>query len=232
MKPLCCSILFLSLLVLLRTSSHVRYQHGSNENKQVTALKHSANGRKTEPDERKPQDQQTEKGRGALRVWGSARPSLNDYIAFHGMFCSVPVAQRCIASFNGQVLLMPHDYGRNIESYEWRNILNLVSYYLFVLVTLTGLSTVLGQRTIHVAQEVDPPTPILETLSAFHNENLVMDEAIREYLKDKSEMTELWLQRRFEYQFGGWLPLSIMMLHVVSGTESDARLHLVEIYEA
>ena len=64
-------------------------------------------------------------------------------------------AQRCIESFNGRILFMPSSYSRDAATFpaaglrsRWEPSLSLTTYYLLVLASLTGLSTLLGQTDV------------------------------------------------------------------------------------
>ncbi len=91
-------------------------------------------------------------------------------------------AQRCIESFNGRILFMPSNYSRDASTFpaaglrsRWEPSLTLMTYYLLVLASLTGLSTLLGQTDVlgaaaqrrrAVRGAVLPPAPFLPPLPA------------------------------------------------------------------
>ena len=186
------------------------------------------------------------------------------------MLIGPSAAQQCIDSINGHVLFMPSTYRRTSEAFpsdsrlspwDCRRTLNLVTYYLLVLWSVTGLSTLLGvtrtvdarERTVLGGSEdikqaggehVEAFGP--EDLTGTSNQNLDVDPLVLRYLTKPLEgwprapASSLRLVRRFEYNFraAGW---EVIMLHFVSLNEAgkiiedaDGRqiLHLVEVYEA
>jgi hypothetical protein len=73
----------------------------------------------------------------------------------HRMLIAPGLAKRCIESFNGRVLFMPSSYSRDAATFpagglhsRWEPSLTLTTYYLLVVASLTGLSTLLGQTTV------------------------------------------------------------------------------------
>ena len=80
------------------------------------------------------------------------KPSIKDYTAFHGMLCGPVAAHRCIQSFQGGALLFAsqEDYDTSTgDLYEFDHNampmrLDLWSYYLLVLASLTGCCSALG----------------------------------------------------------------------------------------
>lgn len=80
------------------------------------------------------------------------KPSLKNYTAFHGMLCGPVEAHRCIQSFEGGVLLFAsqEEYDAStgdLYEFDHNDIpmrLNLWTYYLLVLGSLTGCCTALG----------------------------------------------------------------------------------------
>ena len=164
-----------------------------------------------------------------------ARPSvtIEDYRNFHGMLCRPITARRCIDSFTGTILFMPTHYSTNtICRYDCSNgMLNLFSYYLLVLVSFTGLST-LFQQTKFLAAEKVPAYPhqlnVDKKLVSKRNPKLFVDKNVLDYIMHQTDSSTLQLVRRFEYYFGGLVPLSVIMLHFVC---DKGFLHLVEVYE-
>ena len=96
-------------------------------------------------------------------VAAPSSPSLEEYTHFHGMLCKPSTAARCVESFNGTVLFMPHDYydptmtkreSSSLQPFDCtRPILSVVSYYLLVWMSLTGLSTLLRQTKFLVSRD-------------------------------------------------------------------------------
>jgi len=164
-------------------------------------------------------------------------------------------AQRCIDSFNGRILFMPSSYSRDTASFPavgrspWEPAtpgLNLVTYYLLVLFSLTGLSTVLGRTVVLDARDVpaDSSGEQLQCeLASAGKPSLVVEQIVLDYLvapgSNRVAAHGVRLLRRFEYNFK-MAGVNVVMLHFISvapdGTPSvDAAgrdiLHLVEVYE-
>lgn len=85
------------------------------------------------------------------------KASLDDYTAFHGMLCGPEAARRCIQTFEDGVALFAdqEDYDdaskkndkNRLADFDFNDLpvrLNLWSYYLLVLVSLTGFCSTLG----------------------------------------------------------------------------------------
>lgn len=146
------------------------------------------------------------------------------------MVCSPRVAQRCIESFTGHILFLPSHYdSTNLERYEygqskpksWR--VGVVCYYMLVLCSLTGLSTLLGMTQTLVAQEQLDPIDVSKSLAADFCEHLVVDTHVWRYLGGQ----ELALRRHFEFRFGNFC--AVVMYHVQDRT--NGKWHLVEVYQ-
>jgi hypothetical protein len=162
-------------------------------------------------------------------------PSVDDYIAFHGMFCSPFVARQCIDSFDGSAFFANKNYyesGCNLEfiDYSRRRFfrLKVFTYYLLVLVTFTGLCSLFGQTKLTAQRKEDEHFTIedeREVQSNFH-EDLQVPPHVIAYILKTSQTTELVLKQRFEYDFGTFF--SVIMLHFVC---SNGRKHLVEVYK-
>jgi hypothetical protein len=164
--------------------------------------------------------------------------SLNDYTNFHGMLCRPRTAKRCIDSFTGSILFMPVHYTTTtatttLENYDCGGgITNTLTYYLLVLVTFTGLSTLLQQTEIRTVQETET---LLEldnnnnhtVIRSHHDGRLKVDSSVLDYILRQHNSTNLKLTRRFDFYFGGLVPISVMMLHL---TCNQGLLHLVEVY--
>ena len=94
------------------------------------------------------------------------KPSLKEYVAFHGMLCRPKTAYRVIQSFQGGALLFASqkDYDdyvageSNLSDFDF-NIgpigLNIWTYYLLVLVSLTGFCSVVGSTKLIKAIEYE-----------------------------------------------------------------------------
>lgn len=189
----------------------------------------------------------------ALKLRGGA--SLTEYERFHGMLVGPGSAQRCIESFNGRILFMPSSYSRDADSFPakgrspWEpSTLNLFTYYLLVLFSLTGLSTLLGQTSVLDARALssDSDSDGLERqrqLCSAETPRLVVDQIALDYLVAPGSSRPLahavQLKRRFEYNFK-LAGVRVVMLHFISlgpdGTPvfdaaGNEILHLVEVYE-
>jgi len=157
-------------------------------------------------------------------------PSLEDFRNFHGMLCGPITARRCIQAFaNSTVLFMPHDYESvpSLQIYDSsRPAMNLVSYYGLVLISFTGLWTLLGRTKFLVGREENRKA-ISTPLAAETNPDLVVHPRVVDYLQNMNpRSTEFALERRFEYDFTGLL--SVVMLHISC---NQGKLHLVEVYK-
>ena len=138
---------------------------------------------------------------------------------FHGMLCNPMSANRCIKAFNGTILFMPSNYKeKGIANYHTTN-LNLVTYYLLVLWSLTGLSTLLRM------------TDFIETKEDLKN-GLVSPEITKDivtYINQESGSERLTVIRRYAFYFR-LCGVRVKMFHLQSSDKAD-KLHLVEIYE-
>jgi hypothetical protein len=162
------------------------------------------------------------------------RPSvatLDDYTNFHGMLCRPRTAQRCIDSFTGTVLFIPeHCETSAISRYDCSKMLTLWSYYALVLVSLTGLSTLFKQTKFLVAQQVPPEQEQAnadQLVSQHCHPPLSVTQNVLDYVLQQTDSSSLQLTRRFEYHFGGLVPVSVIMLHLSC---DKGLLHLVEVY--
>jgi hypothetical protein len=157
--------------------------------------------------------------------------SLDDYTNFHGMLCRPRTAKRCIDSFTGSILFMPDHYttSKTLENYDCgRGITNTLTYYLLVLITFTGLSTLLQQTEIRMAEEtllkLDSDNTVI---CSPHDGRLKVDSSVLDYVLRQHNSTNLKLTRRFHFYFGGLVPISVIMLHLEC---NQGLLHLVEVY--
>jgi hypothetical protein len=169
---------------------------------------------------------------GAFAAPAGHSASLDDYINFHGMKCHPQTAQRCITSFTGTVLFMPEHYSQStIARYDCSGgILNLWSYYLLVIFSFTGLSTMCKQTKFLVAENVPVKEQAfaVEDLVSMHNPQLKVDQNVMNYVMKQTSSSSLKLVRKFEYHFGSILPVSVIMFHFRC---NNGLLHLVEVYQ-
>ena len=160
-------------------------------------------------------------------------------------------ARRCIESFNGRILFIPSNYSLKSTSFPSSGRsqfeptrLNLFWYYLLVVASLTGFSTLAGQTTVLDARVVDERAQdeeLQQSLVSANTPSLAVDKIALQYLIANSSppAASVRLKRRFEYNFK-LAGVRVQMLHFVSllsdGTmarDSGGReiLHLVEVYE-
>lgn len=172
-------------------------------------------------------------------------PSLEDYKAFHGMVCGITASRRCIASFDGCCLFAnrsDYENSKDLATFDYLRTptgLNLFTYYLLVVISFTGLSTLLGYTELLLAQVEDNETfskgdgKVVKSKS--YGDLEIPAKAI-DYLIDRSQelskdslsgnkLPQVQLTRRFEFNFGNWL--SVVMCHFVC---SNGRKYLVEVY--
>lgn len=160
--------------------------------------------------------------------------TLADFTHFHGMLSRPTTAQRCIDAFSGTIVLLPNDYhGKaNLPEYDYSGAtLNLFSYYGLVLFSLTGLWTLLGWTRFLVARhegniKIDREA-LAKPLAAESIPDLVVHRELLDYVCDQNPgTTELYLERRFEFDFSGLLTVVMLHLHCNKG-----KRHLIEVYE-
>jgi hypothetical protein len=158
--------------------------------------------------------------------------SLQDYVNFHGMLCHPKTTQRCIQSFDGSIVFAPTGYSEStLPMFEYTGDgssllrLNIFTYYLLVLTSLTGLATLCRQTRFLAADEKEETLSRKEPfVSSFHPE-LRVEPFVWKYINPSEE--KMILKRRFEYEFKGFVPIKVIMLHILC----QDRLHLVEVYQ-
>jgi hypothetical protein len=132
--------------------------------------------------------------------------------------CSPAASMRCIKSFD-KVLFMPYYYKKvGIAYFDCTKILNLLTYYLLVWASFTGLSTLLGLTKTMCTKE---------NMEKGLDESEIVDitEDILSYL-NYSSSKDCKVVRKFEYKFR--IPLiHVKMYHIIG---NDNKLHLVEIF--
>lgn len=177
----------------------------------------------------------------------------SDYDKFHRMVASPAIARSCINSFcdsEGCILFMPsHATIQDYPIYDASKILNLASYYALVVVSLTGLSTLLnctktvaikdfvenGGEQIYPKASIDSKNKVRieEMICSISNPELKLGDDILIYLQkdvhSKGNEELLYLLRSFEYKFGLLGGLDVIMFHVASNDKK--KLHLVEVYK-
>ena len=179
-----------------------------------------------------------------------SEPSFEEYTKFHSMLCEPGTSQRCIDSFTGcAVFASQREYETvgNLETVDYNCTpirLSLFTYYWLVLVSFTGLSTLLGATHVMLVRDEsitfsanniadkasDPEHNILFTSKS--HPNLSLPPKIIGYIRERSRVLTgglpdtVTLTRRFEIDFSGFL--SVMMCHFVC---SHGRKHLIEVYQ-
>lgn len=158
--------------------------------------------------------------------------SLTDYANFHGMLCAPSTAARCIESFaSGRILFMPSTYTpKTVPTFDCsaEGVLTSLSYYMLVLLSLTGLSTLLHLTEFTDAREfsLEDAKDAQASMTSKHNPLLRVEPHVLEYCKQKSNANSMILKRRFEYKFK-LVGLEVIMLHFLCDNQ---KLHLVEVY--
>lgn len=178
-----------------------------------------------------------------------SEPSIEDYTKFHSMLCEPGISQRCIDSFTGcAVFASQKEYAAvaNLETVDYNCTpirLSLFTYYWLVLVSFTGLSTILGATHVMLVRDenltfsanVADKASDAENNVLFTSEshpNLSLPPSVIEYIRERSRALtggrpeSVTLTRRFEIDFSGFL--SVMMCHFMC---SHGRKHLVEVYK-
>ena len=167
------------------------------------------------------------------------------FVNFHGMVCSPKTASKCIDAFDGTILFMPSTYTPDtlaLYDYSPDGVLTPFSYYLLVLISLTGLSTLLGMTDFRMSREFPDPgaaaaaavtpdekrnqtatTPFVSTF----NDGLRVESLVLDYCKQYTKAQTIHLKRQFEYEFR-LVGLEVIMLHFLC---DQNKLHLVEVYQ-
>lgn len=189
-------------------------------------------------------------------------PTLDEYRAFHSMVCPPRVAQRCIDSVvrSGGVFLFgtPGAHARGRADFSGST--GMWSYYLLVLYSLTGLSTLLGltdevdAREFPAGDESPAPQEGSKWLRSDRNESVAVSREAIDYCRCATFCTKskhssegcaegsqsIRLRRRFEYDFR-LIGANVIMLHFTTtnnaGSVNDNKrvgnvsLHVVEVYQ-
>lgn len=182
-------------------------------------------------------------------------PTLAQYHAYHSMVCSPSTARQCGDSFQtsgGTIIFMPA--GTVPALSDSTTTLNVLTYYLLVVISFTGLSTLLGMTDFVDAREMDEKdqavviacgtenekdeeitlSPLMRSVRDPTNVTLSID-ALRYVAKQSSvdELSELRIIRRFEYDFR-LVGVNVIMIHLMSPAKVEGRprpLHLIEVYQ-
>ena len=168
-----------------------------------------------------------------LAVSAPREPTLAEFERFHAMLPRPGVARRCVAAFQNTIVFAPASYtdaddfpAHGDSRYEVKR-LTVFAYWLLVLVSLTGLSTLLGRTDCLDAREVDVINE-REVDDVLPPHGLHPSEAMMSYVRRKAG-ERVRPCRRFEFNFR-LAGLAVVMLHFRG--ETTGRLHLVEIYHS
>ena len=168
-----------------------------------------------------------------LAVPAPREPTLAEFERFHAMLPRPGVARRCVAAFQNTIVFAPASYtdaedfpARGNSRYEVKR-LTVFAYWLLVLASLTGLSTMLGCTDVLDARDVDVINE-REVDDVLPPHGLHPSEAMMTYVRRKAG-ERVRPCRRFEFNFR-LAGLAVVMLHFRG--ETTGRLHLVEIYHS
>jgi hypothetical protein len=129
------------------------------------------------------------------------------------------------------MLFMPSTYTPNtLPTFECstKGVLTPLSYYVLVLSSLTGLSTLLRRTDFRKAQEfaAEDVKDAEAALTSTQNPLLRVESHVLDYCKSNTNSNSLILKRCFEYEFK-LIGLEVVMLHFQCDKN---KLHLVEVY--
>ena len=168
-----------------------------------------------------------------LAVPAPREPTLAEFERFHAMLPRPGVARRCVAAFQNTIVFAPASYtdaddfpAHGDSRYEVKR-LTVFAYWLLVLASFTGLSTLLGCTDTIDARAVDVINE-REVDDVLPPHGLHPSEAMMAYVRRKAG-ERVRPCRRFEFNFR-LAGLAVVMLHFRG--ETTGRLHLVEIYHA
>ena len=165
-----------------------------------------------------------------LAVPAPREPTLAEFERFHAMLPRPGVARRCVAAFQNTIVFAPASYtdadfpSHGDSRYEVKR-LTVLAYWLLVLASFTGLSTLLGRTDTLDARNVDVINE-KEVDDVLPPHGLHPSEAMMAYVRRKAG-ERVRPCRRFEFNFR-LAGLAVVMLHFRG--ETTGRLHLVEIY--
>ena len=166
-----------------------------------------------------------------LAVPAPREPTLAEFERFHAMLPRPGVARRCVAAFQNTIVFAPASYtdaddfpAHGDSRYEVKR-LTVFAYWLLVLASFTGLSTLLGCTDTIDARAVDVINE-REVDDVLPPHGLHPSEAMMSYVRRKAG-ERVRPCRRFEFNFR-LAGLAVVMLHFRG--ETTGRLHLVEIY--
>ena len=160
-------------------------------------------------------------------------PTLAEFERFHAMLPRPGVARRCVAAFQNTIVFAPASYtdaddfpAHGDSRYEVKR-LTVFAYWLLVLASFTGLSTMLGCTDVIDAREAEIINE-QEVDDVLPPHGLHPSEAMMAYVRRKAG-ERMRPCRRFEFNFR-LAGLAVVMLHFRG--ETTGRLHLVEIYHS
>ena len=167
-----------------------------------------------------------------LAVPAPREPTLAEFERFHAMLPRPGVARRCVAAFQNTIVFAPASYtdadfpAHGDSRYEVKR-LTVLAYWLLVLASFTGLSTMLGCTDVIDARECEIINE-REVDDVLPPHGLHPSEAMMAYVRRKAG-EHVRPCRRFEFNFR-LAGLAVVMLHFRG--ETTGRLHLVEIYHS
>ena len=167
-----------------------------------------------------------------LAVPAPSEPTLAEFESFHAMLPRPGVARRCVAAFQNTIVFAPASYtdadfpAHGDSRYEVKR-LTVLAYWLLVLASFTGLSTLLGCTDVIDARDVDVINE-REVDDVLPPHGLHPSEAMMAYVRRKAG-ERVRPCRRFEFNFR-LAGLAVVMLHFRG--ETTGCLHLVEIYHS
>ena len=167
-----------------------------------------------------------------LAVPAPREPTLAEFERFHAMLPRPGVARRCVAAFQNTIVFAAASYtdadfpAHGDSRYEVKR-LTVFAYWLLVLASFTGLSTMLGRTDCLDARAVDVINE-REVDDVLPPHALHPSEAMMRYVQRKAG-ERVRPCRRFEFNFR-LAGLAVVMLHFRG--ETTGCLHLVEIYHS
>lgn len=194
--------------------------------------------------------QQQKKKKDLMSKMGpTMEPTLQEYTNFHAMYCGMQSSQRCIKSFDGCAIFASqneYDCGTDLKTLDYVRTpvpLNLFTYYLLVLVSFTGMTTLFGGTLVLIARDEDqsfsgsfqdegkdPKSIVLVKSESFPT--ITVPSKVMRYIRERSQALSnappktVTFTRRFEIRFANYL--SVIMCHFVC---SNGHKYLVEAYE-
>jgi len=161
----------------------------------------------------------------------TSKASLGDYTAFHGMLCNPFAAQRVIQTFRGGAIVFANQKqydavvkGKiNLEDHDCNIVplpLAMWSYYLLVLISLTGFCSALGfTRVIEVVDYSDDEDTHKDTQLRFKNG----DGACIESSKSESTTPLIFPSSAIDYVIGQSFKMGPLSTESTTNGESNSN---------